>query len=314
MSPAAGRRAGGAGRRAGWPGGSAIVAAHIALALGCATAETPAAPGVVGDARQDARTDAASAPDIGCRPVDVPYRPDVDPLRLPCAPTKEPCNGVDDDQDGITDPHCPSVPCRSDDDCTLGGLIPDADCNFNPDPPYVGPPFCSPIDGFPYSGDAPHACRGMLCPPGTKCTLGECVTPGAGLPNSLCTTGRDCPIVSGCIPEHFGEESRGRCLQYCQDSACPEGYFCVRERLGSGPEVQATCVGALFCPGALDVCGALLATCAPAGTCGELLACADDGCFWSDSLEACDRGCLSATYAAPESNALAQCIRKACPE
>lgn len=162
----------------------------------------------------------APAPPVSCRPIDHARDPAKEPIRLPCARTEEACDGVDDDADGITDPHCGTMPCTSDADCTLGGLLLDSDCDhLNPKGPV-----CREIDGV---RDAPtFQCAGVLCPPGRKCTEGECVLPGTGLPESPCTSGRDCPLHGGCIPIEDSNDSPHECVVFCQDLPCPAGYEC----------------------------------------------------------------------------------------
>ena len=191
---------------------------------------------------------------MNCRPVDLPWDPATQPLLLPCEMTKEVCDGVDNDNDGFTDPHCGTMPCTSDADCTYDGLLPDADCNHYPmfsdslDKLLAGG-ICNQIDGVPGGGDH-EKCWGMLCPPGQKCTQGECIEPGAGLPGSSCTSGADCPINSGCIPQsgHHTDSGPnrasdlGRCVTYCHEYSCPDGYSCTKESEDKGEEhTSATC-------------------------------------------------------------------------
>jgi len=155
-----------------------------------------------------------------CRPVDHLWDPATEPLRLPCEPTWEPCNNKDDDLDGFLDPKCGTESCNGSIDCTMGGLMPDADCNQN-DP---GGPVCTWIDGVP-PVDSILDCMGMLCPPDLKCVQGECVVPGDGLPYTPCESGSDCPINAGCLAEVV-EGTTGWCTWFCQDFPCPDGFSC----------------------------------------------------------------------------------------
>ena len=169
--------------------------------------------------------DDSTAP-LPCRPVDEPWVPGT-PLRLPCEPTYESCNNIDDDLDGFTDPHCPTIPCTEDginwssSACTFGGLLLDADCNeWN-----LPEPGCNQIDGAPV--DAPtNLCWGMLCPPGLKCFAGDCIVPGNKGPDEPCTTGAECPIHAGCIPTEHGDTNTGICRHFCANVPCPEGFWC----------------------------------------------------------------------------------------
>jgi len=156
-----------------------------------------------------------------CRPVDHVYDPATEPLRLPCEITKEECDGIDNDADGITDPHCGTVSCTSESDCTYGGLVPDADCNPFAD----GGPKCSQIDGVDPK-DNPFGCWGMLCPPGLKCVEGGCYTPGTKGPGEPCDSGEECPIAAGCIPTEHAQFDTAICVYFCQDIPCPDGYLC----------------------------------------------------------------------------------------
>jgi len=169
-----------------------------------------------------ASKDKKTAPVLSeCRPVDHVWDPATEPLRLPCEATKEECDGIDNDADGITDPHCGTVPCTSESDCTYGGLVPDADCNPFAD----GGAKCSQIDGVDPK-DNPFGCWGMLCPPGLKCVEGDCYTPGTKGPDEPCDTGEECPIYAGCIPLEHAQFDTAVCVYFCQDFDCPEGYYC----------------------------------------------------------------------------------------
>ncbi|HIA04596.1 MAG TPA: hypothetical protein EYN66_22315 [Myxococcales bacterium] len=170
---------------------------------------------------------------MDCRPVDHLWDPSTEPLLLPCTPTWEPCDGIDNDNDGFIDPHCPTIPCDFDAECTYGGLLPDADCNIrlqevaNVEYP-VG--VCNQIDSVP-SGLSQNFCWGRLCPPSQKCVQGECIEPGKGLPGSICTSGADCPLNSGCIPSNDGPNGQrtiGTCYVFCHDLPCPQGFVCMQ--------------------------------------------------------------------------------------
>ena len=169
----------------------------------------------------------AGAPDCQgdrlCRPVSHLWDPETEPILLPCQRTEEPCNEIDDDLDGFLDPKCGTIACNASSECTMGGLMPDADCHQN----YATGPACTWIDGVPPTDDM-LLCRGVLCPPGLKCVSGDCVTPGNGLPNSPCEGGHDCPINSGCLAI-VEEGSEGWCVWFCHDSPCPDGFECRKE-------------------------------------------------------------------------------------
>jgi|GEM_PF-2075558 len=155
-----------------------------------------------------------------CRPIDHLWDPATEPMRLPCHRTQEPCNLIDDDMDGFLDPKCGTVSCSASAECTLGGLMPDADCHQNaPDGPV-----CTWIDGAPPT-DALLLCRGVLCPPGLKCFEGDCIQPGSGLPYEPCSSGAECPINAGCLPL-TEEGTDANCTWFCQDFPCPDGFGC----------------------------------------------------------------------------------------
>jgi len=155
-----------------------------------------------------------------CRPIDHLWDPATEPMRLPCERTEEPCNLIDDDMDGFLDPKCGTVSCSASAECTLGGLMPDADCHQNA----PEGPVCTWIDGAPPT-DALLLCRGVLCPPGLKCFEGACITPGDGAPYSDCSSGAECPINAGCLPM-TEEGTDAGCTWFCQDVPCPSGYEC----------------------------------------------------------------------------------------
>ncbi len=192
-----------------------------------------------GDDDTGADDDDSSALLGPCRPVDHLWNPETEPMRLPCERTEEPCNLIDDDQDGFLDPKCGTVPCTASAECTLGGLMPDADCFQN------GPegPVCTWIDGAPVT-DAILLCRGVLCPPGLKCFEGGCIEPGTGLPYSDCTSGADCPINSGCLPR-TEQGSDATCAWFCQDFPCPDGFDCNEKYFTN--EYTGTVVTHLLC-------------------------------------------------------------------
>ena len=182
-------------------------------------------------APEDVQTDTAKLwVDLeNCRPVDHLWDPETEPMMQPCTVTKEACDGVDNDLDGITDPKCPTIPCDSDADCTYDGLVADADCNG-----WGGNGGeCNQIDGV---GDA-EPCRGMLCPPKHKCVEGDCVIPGDTQPGEACSSGADCPVHAGCIPEmEFNAGETAVCKYFCHDFPCPEGFRCWTkpfQRLGT---------------------------------------------------------------------------------
>jgi|GEM_PF-6212312 hypothetical protein len=166
-----------------------------------------------------------------CRPVDHPWDPAKEPVRLPCASTQEPCDGVDNDADGITDPHCGTMDCTTDADCSSGGLVPDVDCNPHAD----DGPKCSQIDGVDPKGK-PKGCWGMLCPPGLKCVEGDCYVPGALGPGEPCSTGEDCPIHAGCIPMEEAQFDTAVCTYFCHDIPCPDGFHCSQGDNAEGKE------------------------------------------------------------------------------
>ena len=168
-----------------------------------------------------------TTPNLKCRPIDEPWIPGT-PLRLPCEPTTEPCDTIDNDNDGITDPHCPTMPCTTDGTnwstaaCQFDGLLLDADCNIYGEPE----PGCNQIDGAPF--DQPTSlCQGMLCPPGLKCFAGTCIEGGNRLPEEACSSGEQCPLHAGCIPDVYGDPTSAICVYFCAYAPCPPGYSCV---------------------------------------------------------------------------------------
>lgn len=233
-----------------------------------------------------------------CRVVGDLWVPGT-PLLLPCETTVEPCDGLDNDYDGFMDPHCPTRRCQADADCTHGGLVPDVDCN-----PFAEEPHCAPIDGTP---DTPkHSdCFGRLCPPGKKCVEGDCVEPGTGLPGSVCTSGRDCPINAGCIPFEHGNFEDAECLQFCHDHPCPTGFYCLQEAFSTGMNLveSASCSGQFGCDAAIPACIAQLDACRANETCDQGVTCALTGCEL-DELS-CVLECL-----AP--GALRECVTTRC--
>jgi len=211
------------------------------LCLACGKSETKQSTDTATlDAGDTATPDGGALPSFpprttDCRPVDHVWDPATEPMLLPCEPTTEPCDNVDNDADGFLDPHCPTISCLSDADCTFGGLLPDADCNQHPSissatgeelPANV----CNQIDGVPGTADL-EKCWGKLCPPTLKCVEGDCVPPGSGLPGTVCTSGADCPLNAGCIPKVVEEQGNteatdGTCKWYCHEFSCPEGMLC----------------------------------------------------------------------------------------
>ena len=228
-------------------------------------------------------------------------------LLLPCEPTYEPCDLIDNDGDGITDPHCPSVPCSSDAECTYGGLIPDADCDMHA----RGGPGWNQIDGV---EAAAELCQGMLCPPGLKCDAGECVVPGKNPPCAPCTKGADCPINSGCIPvDEWQGFDNAVCVTFCHEFPCPEGTVCIPEAtIGPAGKVTHTlsCRASWGCREARYGCEKLIAQCNSVLQC-ELGQCVLERC--SDAQDtACVLECAQTHYESPFSSALAQCVIDHC--
>jgi hypothetical protein len=264
--------------------------------------------GVVGTPSPDVAT---SSPDTNgfpkdCRPEGVPWAGGSAPLRLPCVRTQEECDGIDNDSDGFVDPHCPTIDCKSDSDCTYGGLLADADCNFWGSPL----PACNQIDGFPRGDNT--KCWGVLCPSGSKCVRGECMAPGSFSPNSFCSSGSDCPMNSGCIPLDHEEATVGVCTHFCHDAPCPDGYTCMTRQFVIEGEVYETrtCRSELGCPGALFGCAEATERCVLSGFCGAsvcLYSCPSHGNL------SCVLDCLTdpvlSTFASKE---LAVCILDLC--
>lgn len=183
-----------------------------------------------GGCSTDAAGADAAAASSSC-PYDVPANADLS--RLPLEPTREDCDGVDNDGDGITDPHCPTVPCTTPADCTYGGLVADADCNPDPggtDPEEsLGFSGCNQIDGVYATDEAavPSSCWGLLCPKGKKCVRGDCVLPGQLPPCAVCTDGSQCAMHAGCIAPDQAKVDEGICIQYCHEYPCPDGFRCA---------------------------------------------------------------------------------------
>jgi hypothetical protein len=254
-------------------------------------------------------------PRIGfrCRPIDQPRGPG-DPLLLPCEPTFEPCDNVDNDGNGFLGSHCPTVRCWSDGDCTYGGLLPDADCNFHGDP-Y---PVCNQIDGGSLDLDGKPlvdatACQGLLCPPGLKCVAGDCMTPGTLPPGAECFHGSQCPINSGCIPDDFQNYETATCKTLCQDSACPSGTWCAWETWTSQGQTyqQADCVDAYGCRAGMAQCADLISDCTRNLDCA-FAGCVDTVC---DGLQndSCVLQCAEEHRHDSLGGGAASCILAACP-
>ena len=92
----------------------------ISLLLGCQSAPQDVAP--INSAAQPSPPiviPSYSEPPTDCRPNHEKWVPGT-PLRLPCERSEEPCDRVDNDEDGITDPHCGTIPCTDDEGCTYG--------------------------------------------------------------------------------------------------------------------------------------------------------------------------------------------------
>jgi hypothetical protein len=240
-----------------------------------------------------------------CRPIAEPWVEGT-PLRLPCVRTDEPCDGVDNDADGITDPHCPTRTCQADGDCTFGGLIPDVDCDS-----YSKPPSCKPIDGAPRT-DKHEDCWGALCPPGIKCVEGECVPPGTGLPDAACESGGDCPLQAGCFSKS-SDGSDPRCAWLCQDFSCPVGYLCSTDQNDGNSSVEhETCKRDFVCSAALSACSGVLAECLGDVNCRSVLRCLAERCpeFLEDGSDVDCRGeCLAG---APFIGAVVACALGVC--
>ena len=259
------------------------------LWLGCNPTSTPPAEDAA--ASETPTTPAPLSPPITseCRPVDHVWDPATEPMLLPCEPTTEPCDNIDNDDDGFTDPHCPTRTCTSDSDCTYNGLLPDADCNFHPTiheghEPYP-PGVCNQIDALPIKADH-DLCWGKLCPPALKCVLGECIPPGTGLPNTDCTSGADCPLNAGCIPAEFetgeGDVTTGRCVWFCHEFSCTPDTVCFyRENLNEDTGVmhssEQCCTP--ICAGkdcGTDGCGGTCGDCAAEESCNDNGVCAPE--------------------------------------
>ena len=245
--------------------------------------------------------------ETSCRPVHHVWDPKTEPLRLPCQRTIEPCDGVDNDADGILDPHCPTISCTADADCTFDGLVPDADCDdHNP-----GGPSCKPIDGNGVEGL--DQCRGVLCPPGLKCYAGDCSRPGTASPGAPCETGLECPINSGCIPNNPDELDTNKCVHFCHDAPCPTGFACVTPPPGIEPVSHSVCHGMTTCPAAKTACEALETTCLASDACPIIVVCRRLG----ELLGLDEATCKSLPGATAEqlqlATDMASCDAEACP-
>ncbi len=283
------------------------------------------------DASADVRPETAA-----CRPVDEPHDPSLGPPRLPCARTVEPCNGVDDDQDGLTDPKCPTQACASDSDCTFGALMPDADCCTR----FCGPGSCGRPDGCggkcECSGTAqnatcnsidgvgltasPFACWGVLCPPGEKCVEGQCRPPGTRRPGETCASGLDCPINAGCIPSPNVPDS-ARCLTFCHARPCPEGFYCSEYHQPGpvgGEVTHETCQLLGVCATGADRCAREYTACLGDAACQLVLDCAARTCGppegerGGESGGACMAGCAAAGAQSTAVTAYRACLAQHC--
>ena len=194
-----------------------------------------------------------------CRPVDAVLLAGS-PIRLPCEKTVEACDGIDNDADGIVDPHC-ATPCSSDSACTYQGLLIDAACNAG---------VCGSIHTVP--SDGAHAlCAGVLCPPNMQCVEGDCVSGGQVVPGGLCTSGSLCPVGAGCVLSAAAESggAMGQCVLPCPYGECPAGYLCI----APSSEASSVCSQRYFCEGSVDECAAGFAACETDSACASILQC-----------------------------------------
>ena len=272
-----------------------------------------AAPETVDEAPAEV-TEGPHPIDRTCREENVPWNPLSDPIRLPCQPTVEPCDGIDNDADGITDPHCPSLACTTDADCTYGGLVLDADCNELGD--VIGSvliPVCNPIDGVSKDTYVAHPCWGKLCPPGRKCVNGDCVTPGTAPPYAPCDDGADCPINAGCIPDSPAAAT-GTCVYFCQHVACPTGFECRTVTTPGAGAVTVThqvceAEGQLDCEEGRSKCAVERQSCRADSACAAVLECIQAKC--GDPSSTCDEHCPTEPGSEPWTGLLT-CVTAAC--
>lgn len=155
------------------------------------------------------------------------------PPPLPSTRTQELCDGLDNDEDGYTDPHCPNVFCASDCDCTPG-LLRDADCNVrqSQNTGRNGERFSGPGCNHAHSeggNDTPDGCWGVLCPPNLHCLKGECLPYGTRGPCEPCDNDNMCAAFSRCISQKHGDYDSRVCMRDCGREACPDGYVCVKD-------------------------------------------------------------------------------------
>jgi len=210
-----------------------------------------------------------------CRPV-TQTKAAEDPVRLPCSKTIEECDGLDNDGDGIVDPHCPT-PCTSTADCTSDGVVQDAACVASTDPALSVTGVCGSIHTIPTQGD--HAlCWGVLCPPTQQCVEGSCVDGGTSSPGAPCTSGALCPVTAGCVVGPgavLGELYEvGQCEFHCFNGTCLPGYLCV-----TAPATASfgndLCTHRYACEGSVEECESAYVSCLDDPACASILQCVE---------------------------------------